>query len=57
MIGPRKPNPVATFARVAPYVIAFMMGLLMGAIIGDQQFKSQCRRYFAYHLMPPSVNW
>jgi hypothetical protein len=29
------------------------MGLLAGAIIGDQQWQSECKRFFAYHPDAP----
>jgi hypothetical protein len=44
---------VSLFAWLAPYVIVFMMGLLAGAIIGDQQWQSECKRFFAYHPDAP----
>jgi hypothetical protein len=44
---------VSLFARVAPYVIVFMAGLLIGTILGDEQFRSECKRFFAYHPDAP----
>jgi hypothetical protein len=37
----------------ANVVVAFMMGLLLGTIAADQQFQSECRRFFAYHPDAP----
>ena len=44
---------VSLFARVASYVIAFMSGLLVGTIVADEQYRSECKRFFAYHPDAP----
>jgi hypothetical protein len=49
----RHKNPVALFSFLAPFVIAFMMGALAGMVISQQEYKAQCKRYFAYHPDAP----
>jgi hypothetical protein len=44
---------VSLFAWLAPYVIVFMMGLLIGTIVADEQYRSECKRFFAYHPDAP----
>jgi hypothetical protein len=44
---------VSLFSWLAPYVIVFMMGLLMGTIVSNQCFQSECKRFFAYHPDAP----